>query len=74
MSYNEEKVDIAVKTARFAEVGFMAQVREIAEGLANCSYAEVKVIAEQLNQAVEIMESLEADIDYYRKRCVKEID
>lgn len=74
MSYNEEKFDMAVKTARFAEVGFMAQVREIAEALAICSYTDVKVIAEQFNRAVEIMESLEADIDYYRKRCGMEAD
>lgn len=67
MSYEEKRLKAAEKTARFAEVGFMVQVREIAAALEVCSYADVKVIAEQLNNAVEIMESLEYDLEYYKK-------
>lgn len=69
MSYNEERLQKAEKTASFATVGFMAQVREIAEALSICPKEDVKVIAEQLMLAVETMESVESDVKYYRAKC-----
>lgn len=72
MSYNEERLQIAQKTASFATVGFMAQVREIAEALSICPKEDVKVIAEQLMLAIETMETLERDVKYYKDKCEEE--
>ena len=72
MSYNKERLQKAEQTARFAEIGFMAQVREVAEALSICPKSDVKVIAEQLMLYVEAMESVEADVRYYKEKCEKE--
>jgi hypothetical protein len=72
MSYHEERLQQTQQIARFAEKGFMAEVREIAEALSICPMGDVKAIAERLMLSVEIMKSIEDDIEYYRKRCEEE--
>ena len=72
MTWNEERLQTAEQTARFAKVGFMAQVREIAEALSICTKDDVKVIAEKLMSAVETMESVERDVEYYKAACEEE--
>lgn len=69
MSWNEEKLKKAEQTASFATIGFMAQVREIADALSICRKEDVKVIAEKLMLAVETMEDLEKDVSYYKAKC-----
>ena len=72
VTYIEELLQKAVKTARFAEEGFMTQVREIAEALSICPKSDVKVIAEQLMLAIEVMEDLEKDVKYYESKLEEE--
>lgn len=69
MSYNEERLEIARQIDTFAEVGFMAQVREIADALSICSREDVKAIADKLMGAIRAMESIEEDIAYHKKFC-----
>jgi NACalpha-BTF3-like transcription factor len=72
MSYNEEKLNIAEAIVQFAELGFMARVREIAEALSICPKDDVKVIAEQLNLAIEALEEANRDVLYYKVKVKAE--
>lgn len=72
MSYNEEKLKEAETVLSFANHGFMNRVREIAEALSICPKDDVKVIAKHLTAAIEAIESVEADVKYYKAQCEKE--
>ena len=74
MTYHEEKLQLAEQTASFVAVGFMAQVREIAEALSICQKGDVKVIAEKLMLAVATMESAQKDVEYYKRKCEEEAE
>lgn len=72
MTFNEERLQVAKQTAKFAEVGFMNQVREIAEALAICSKEDVKAISDHLSLAIQAMENADYDVKYYTELCEKE--
>ena len=73
MNYNERKLKNTETLLNFAHQGFMSRVREIGEALTICTKDDVKVIAEQLLEAVEAMESAESDIKYYKDKCREEL-
>lgn len=72
MSYHEEKLRIAEEIANFAERGFIAEVRRIADALAICPKEDVKAISEHLALAIEAMEEVDRDVAYYKKRVEEE--
>jgi hypothetical protein len=73
MNYNERKLKNTETLLDFATQGFMSRVREIGEALTTCHNENVKVLAEQLFDAIEAMESAESDIKYYKNKCSEEL-
>lgn len=73
MSYNEKRLKNSETLLRLATQGFMCRVREVGEALTICTMEDVKVITEQLIELVEAMESCDADIEYYKEQCRKEL-